>query len=93
VTSWDTGIDLTTAEEHEVRRLNGKHRDIRVDGAEVLQRAAVKKELQDRRQEFVTRHGLSCFRCGATVAEWVAGGKNQWGKYWTICSTCVRKPK
>jgi hypothetical protein len=85
--------ELPKAEQAELRRLNGKHRDIRRDGNAVLERLAVKEELARRRQAFVDAHGLSCFKCGQTVGDWAAGGKNEWGKLWVICSTCVRKPR
>ena len=90
--NYDT-TDLDAAEVKELRRLNGKHRDIREHGADVLAKQLEKDELQIRRQAFVSRYQLSCFLCGATAAEWAAGGKNQWNKLWVICATCVRKPK
>jgi hypothetical protein len=84
---------MTKDEQAEVKRLGGKHRDIRAGGSAVLERQAVREELQRRRQEFVDLHGLSCFKCGATLSDWAAGGKNQWGKFWVLCTTCVRKPR
>jgi hypothetical protein len=88
--TWADGQPLTKDETSELRRLNGKHRDIRKHGAEVLAALAVKKELQERRQAFVDKHGLACFKCGGTVCEWAAGDK---GGRWVICMSCVRKPR
>ena len=93
MTTWSTGVDLTKTEEKELRRLMAKHKDLVKYGSEVLKHEADKKILQEKQQAWVTKHGLSCFRCGATVSEWAKGGVNERGRAWVICKTCVRKPK
>jgi hypothetical protein len=37
---------------------------------------------------FVEKHGLACFKCGATKAEWAKTGISDRGP-WAICTTCV----
>jgi hypothetical protein len=76
----------------DVDRIERRYGALTRDPAGFLEREAVKKELQKRRQAFVDTHGLSCFKCGGTVCEWAAGGPRGSG-YWVICSTCVRKPR
>jgi hypothetical protein len=84
--------DLTKAEQAEVRRLNGRHRDIRLNGAGALEAVRKREDLQRRRQEWVAKYGLACFGCGATVTEWAKLGVTN-GRRWCVCKTCVRRPK
>lgn len=91
MTAW---AELSSTEQAEVKRLNGKHRDIRQEGAFVLERMAVRKALQERRQRFVDEHGLSCFRCGGSgISGWAKCGGGNKRRAWAICNTCVRGPK
>lgn len=42
------------------------------------------------RTAFVEKHGISCFKCGATKAEWAKTGISKRGA-WAICVDCVQK--
>ena len=43
-------------------------------------------------REFVTRHHLTCFKCGSPPPlEWAKVGTNKNG-HWAICTTCVKRP-
>ncbi len=86
---WDTGEPLSKAETNELRRLNGKHRDIRIAGAAVLERQAEKKERQDVMTAFVSAHSIGCFKCGATSTDWAKTGSSLRGP-WCLCLNCVR---
>jgi len=86
---WD---DLSKDEQREIRRLFGKHREIAKWGAQVLERIREKDELQERRQQWVTKHSLSCFKCGSTWNDWAAGGVKN-GRKWCICSRWVREKR
>jgi hypothetical protein len=53
-----------------------------------------KKRSQERRQralaDFVSRHEISCFKCGKDKAEWATCGTSKRGP-WTICIKCVKR--
>lgn len=82
---------MTPAEEKLAKRLARDHREIRLHGAKASELLAEREALRVRRNEWVVRHGLSCFKCGTKFGEWAAGGKNAWGKLWVICNRCVRE--
>jgi len=84
--------DLPKDEQREIRRLFGKHREIARWGAKVLERIRERDELQQRRQQWVTKHSLSCFKCGSTWNDWAAGGNTN-GRLWVVCTRCVREPR
>lgn len=84
---------MTPAEEKLAKRLARDHREIRVHGAKAQEKLDEQAALKEKRAAWVIRHGLSCFKCGTQFGEWAAGGRNQWGKLWVICTRCVRDRK
>jgi hypothetical protein len=38
---------------------------------------------------YVSQHGLTCFKCGTPKAEWAKTGRGKHGP-WAICVNCVR---
>jgi len=50
--------------------------------------ARTRRTRQDALAAFVDQHDLSCFKCGATEAEWAKTGISKRGP-WAICVTCV----
>lgn len=42
--------------------------------------------------DFVREHGIGCFKCGQTSAEWAKSGTSKRGP-WAICTTCVGTKK
>lgn len=94
--AWVTEHGEKPLSQKDTAMLNGlknRHRDIWDHGSGALVFIAEKEALQQKRQEFVDLHQLSCFKCRATTTEWVAGGPRAWGGYWVLCANCVRKPK
>lgn len=43
--------------------------------------------------EFVTKRGISCFKCGRANARWAKTGIDKQRRAWAICVTCVRNKR
>ena len=73
----------------DVDRIERRYGALTADPVGFLAREAAKVELQERRQAWVAKYGVKCFRCAAAVAEWAKLGVTN-GRRWAICSRCVR---
>lgn len=76
--------------EAEMTRLLKRHKDIASHGADAHRLQLIKEERTRKQDEWVERHGLSCFKCGTKMGGWAKGGKTAWGKLWVVCQRCVR---
>lgn len=79
--------------EKQIEALERRHRDIAVHGAGALALQAEREALAERREAWVKKHNLACFRCKTRIGGWAAGGVNQWGRKWVLCDRCVREKR
>lgn len=89
----ETGKPLTKAEQKKLDQLMNRNRDIVLYGEGAVKREAAKRKRQMQLQEFVAHHGISCFKCGATLTDWAKTGIAKRRGAWAICTRCVRVPK
>lgn len=85
--------DLPETDQREIRRLEKRHRLIRLHGAHAAELYAREEALREEREAWVERHGLSCFKCGSRFGKWVKGGRSRDGKLWVVCDRCVRETR
>jgi hypothetical protein len=83
---------LNATDAAEIARLERRHRDIATHGAGVIPLVEAKTALQQRRQDFVQKHGLKCFKCGSGFNDWARCGKTN-GRAWAICVPCIRSKR
>lgn len=88
-----TWAAMTPAEEKLYKYLARKHRLIRLHGAKAEELIAADEAKKERRDEWVRKNGLSCFKCGTRFGEWVAGGKRANGSLWVACKCIWRKER